>query len=472
MRLHLHLKKDTDMTQGSIVKKLLGFAVPMMLGLLFQQLYSTVDALVVGKFVGSAALAAVGNNGTIINTIVGTFAGLATGASVVISQAYGAHDDEKLSRAVHTTIALTFLLCLIGTAVGVLAAEPLLKLVNVEDKPQVKKMALEYLRIYFWGVSGLMVYNMGTGILRAVGDSTRPVVFLIISAIINTALDLLFVRGFDWGVPGVAYATILSQFISAVMVLITLMRAEGAYKLRFKLIRIHTDILKRILALGLPSSLQAAVTSFSNVFVQGYINSTGTEGMAGWAAYSRLDAFLVVPLQAISMGSTTVVAQNWGAGLKRRARDGANKAILLAVSTTAALSIIMLFLAEPLVRMFVKGEDTKVIEFGVYFIHIITPFYLLMCFNQIYSGALRGIGISVSPTVVMLSSFVAFRQLYLYVFSKLLFPGSRLVIALAFPVGWLMCSVLITILFLRSELGRAKSDAPGAQEPAKQIENQ
>ena len=456
----MHLRKDTDMTQGSIVMKLLGFAVPMMLGLLFQQLYSTVDAWVVGKFVSAEALAAVGNNGSVINTVVGTFAGLATGASVVISQSYGAHDGERLSRVVHTTIALTFVLCLVGTAAGVLAAEPLLGLVNLEDKPEVRAMALEYLRIYFWGLSGLMVYNMGTGILRAVGDSTRPVVFLIISAVVNTVLDLVFVRLLDLEVAGVAYATIISQFISAVMVTVTLMRAKGAYRLQLKKIKIHGDILRRVLTLGLPSSLQAAVTSFSNVFVQAYINSTGTAGMAGWAAYSRLDAFLIVPVQAISMGSTTVVAQNWGAGRKRRARDGADKAILLAASTTVILSVVIILLAEPLVGLFVKEHETDVTEFGVYFIRIITPFYVLTCFNQIYSGALRGIGISVAPTVVMLSSFVAFRQLYLLLFSRWLFPGSRLVISLAFPMGWVLCSVLITVLFFRSELGRAKKYEP------------
>ena len=460
--MNMRFGKDTDMTQGSIVKRLLGFSIPMMLGLLFQQLYSTVDALVVGKFVDVDALAAVGNNASLINTVVGTFAGLATGASVVISQAYGAHDDETLSRAVHTTIAMTFILCVLGTFVGVLAAKPLLGLAKIKEA-HVKEMALEYLRIYFWGVSGLMVYNMGTGILRAVGDSTRPVVFLVITAVINTVLDLVFVLVFHLRVAGVAYATIISQFISAILVLLTLMQAKGAYQLKLRRIRIHGDIVKRVLRLGLPSSLQAAVTSFSNVFVQAYINSLGKAGMAGWTVYGRLDAFLVVPVQAISMASTTVVSQNWGAGLKKRAKDGANKAIYLSLAVTAALCVILILLAEPLVKQFVQPEESEAInaeaiEFGVYFIRIITPFYVLICFNQIYSGALRGIGISVSPTVVMLSSFVAFRQLYLYVFSKRLFPSNRLVIALAFPMGWVMCSALLILLFFLSPLGRARSD--------------
>ncbi|MBQ3669112.1 MAG: MATE family efflux transporter [Clostridia bacterium] len=453
-------KKDTDMTQGSIIMQLLTFSVPMMLGLLFQQLYSTVDALVVGKFVGPVALAAVGCNSSLINTVVGTFAGLATGASVVISQAYGAHDDDALSRAVHTTIAMTFILCLAGTAIGLIAAEPLLKLSNLTD-PDVKREALKYLRIYFAGVSGLMIYNMGTGILRAVGDSTRPVLFLIISAIINTVLDLLFVLAFKMEVAGVALATIISQLISAVLVLVTLLKSNDAYCLRLSKLRLHKDMIKRIVALGLPASIQSAITSFSNVFVQSYINSLNTYGIAGWTAYNRLDAFLVVPVQAIAMASTTLVAQNWGAGKYKRAKEGTNKAILLSVGVTVFLSVFMVLLAEPLVGIFAKKSDegyVEVIRHGAYFVRVITPFYFTICFNQIYAGALRGIGKSVAPTVIMLSSFVVFRQIYLFIFGRLLYKGSELVIALAYPLGWTVCSILLIIFYLSSELAKGRSD--------------
>ena len=460
------LKKDTDMTRGSIVSQLLGFAVPMMLGLLFQSFYSTVDAWVVGKFVGSNALAAVGCNGNLINTIVGTFAGLSTGASVVISQAYGAHDDGLLSRAVHTTIALTFILSVVGTLIGVIAADPLLKLSNLTD-PDVKKDALLYLQIYFWGLSGLMVYNMGTGILRAVGDSTRPVIFLIISAVVNTALDLLFVLAFDMEVAGVALATIISELVSAVLVMIALFKTDGAYKLKLKLIKIHADVFKRIMLLGLPAAFQSAVTSFSNVFVQAYINSLKTAGIAGWTAYGRLDAFLVVPVQSISMASATLVAQNWGAGKYRRAHDGTRVSVLLSLATTLVLSALLMAFSGQLVGLFVKKGEKDVIEFGSYFIRVITPFYLLICFNQIYSGALRGIGKAVAPTVIMLMSFVAFRQIYLFVFGKLLFPSNRLVIALAYPVGWTMCSTLLIIYYLNSELFRARNYEDGP-EPGKE----
>ena len=442
-------KTDTDMTQGSIIKQLLSFALPMVVGLLFQVLYNTVDTLVVGKFVSKQALAAVGCNSSIINTIVGAFAGLATGASVVISQAYGARDDERLSKAVHTTMTLTFILSAIGTVLGLVLARPLLNLTNTPE--DVMDDAMTYLLIYFAGVTGALVYNMGSGILRAVGDSRRPVIFLIVSAITNIVLDLAFVLLFKMGVDGVALATIIAEFVSAVLVVLTLMRSDAAYGLKLKKLSIDKSIIKRTLELGLPSSIQTAVTSFSNVFVQAYINNLGTDAMAGWSAYNKLDSFLTVPLTAISMASTTFAGQCWGAKLKKRCREGTNKALLLALAITAFLSVFIVIFAKQMLMIFTNKEDEKVIEYGTYFIRWITPFYCCICFNQIYSGTLRGIGNAIMPTVIMLSSFVVFRQIYLYVFVKVLSCG-QLVITLAYPIGWILCSTLLTICYRRSEL--------------------
>ncbi len=458
----MKLRTDTDMTGGNIWLKLLGFSVPMMLGLLFQQLYATVDAAVVGRFVSKQALAAVGCNSSIINTVVGTFAGLSTGASVVISQAYGAHDDDRLSRAVHTTMAICFILCAAGTAAGCLFSRPLLMLTGPD--PEVVEDALVYLRIYFLGVSGLLIYNMGTGILRAVGDSTRPLYFLILTAIVNTALDLLFVLAFHMGVDGVAYATILSEAISAVLVMLVLMRSDKAYRFSFRRLKPSRDIVGRILALGLPTAIQSAVTSFSNVFVQAYINSLKTNGMAAWTAYNRLDAFLVVPLQAIAMASTTFVGQCWGAKQQARAREGVRKALLLSLGVTAALSALTMLFAKPLLSIFIDGQqDAEVMEYGRYFVMVITPFYVTICFNQIYSGALRGIGCATAPTVIMLSSFVVFRQIFLFVTTRI-YPGSRLIIALAYPMGWIMCSLLLILYYKKSALGQKQQSEIAAPE--------
>ena len=446
---------DRDMTEGNIWAHMLRFSVPMAVGLLFQQLYNTVDTLVVGQFVGKQAQAAVGSTGPIINTIVGFCAGLATGASVVISQRYGAHDDEGLGKAVHTTVALTFLVSVIATALGQLIIGPMLRFMQTPEDVMPESSC--YLSIYFAGISGVLFYNLGSGILRAVGDSRRPLYFLILSALLNTALDLLFVLAFGMGVDGVAYATVLSQILSALLILVTLTKEKGNYGIRWRKVRVDRPSLSSILRLGLPSSIQAAVTSFSNVFVQSYINAFGSACMAGYGVYGKIDAFALIPVQSISMSSTTFVGQNWGAGQPRRAREGVRTATLMSLISTAALGLLVLVFARPLMGFFSPEEE--VIGYGVRFIHIVTPFYIAVCFNQIYAGALRGVGDATMPTVIMLASFVVFRQIYLAV-TKALGAGF-IAVALAYPVGWILCSALLLIRYSRSVLVRG---APAAKE--------
>ena len=441
---------DTDMTQGRIWQHLMRFSIPMAVGLLFQQLYNTVDTLVVGQFVGQQAQAAVGSTGPIINTVVGFCAGLATGASVVISQRYGAHDQKGLGKAVHTTIALTFILSLLATAAGQLIIGPMLKFMQTPD--DVMAESRSYLSIYFAGVCGILFYNIGGGILRAVGDSRRPLIFLIVSALLNTVLDLLFVLAFGMGVEGVAWATILSQIVSALLILITLTRSEGGYGIRWRSLAIDRESLAIILKIGLPSSIQSAITSFSNVFVQSYINYFGSACMAGYGVYGKIDAFALIPVQSISMASTTFVGQNWGAKQVKRARDGVRTATVMSLISTVVLGVMVYALARPLMGFF--SPETEVIDYGVRFIHIITPFYLTICFNQIYAGALRGVGDATMPTVIMLASFVAFRQIYLAV-TKALGAGF-VAVALAYPVGWIMCSTLLILRYSRSALVRGE----------------
>ena len=439
-------KTDSDMTQGSIWRHLVHFSIPMATGLLFQQLYNTVDTVVVGQFVGQQAQAAVGSTGPIINTVVGFCAGLATGASVVISQRYGAHDREGLGKAVHTTIAVTFIMSLIATLIGQIIIDPMLRFMQTPD--DVMGESHTYLGIYFAGIAGVLFYNMGSGILRAVGDSRRPLLFLICSALLNTVLDLVFVLGFKMGVDGVAYATILSQIISALLVLITLTREQGGYGIRWKQLRIDKTSLTSILKIGLPSSIQSAITAFSNVFVQSYINYFGSACMAGYGIYNKVDAFALIPVQAISMSSTTFVGQNWGAKQPKRAREGVRTAIFMSLGATITLGLLVYFLARPLLGVFSPEEE--VVAYGERFIRIVTPFYITICFNQIYAGALRGVGDATMPTVIMLASFVVFRQIYLAV-TKALGAGF-LAVALAYPMGWIMCSTLLIIRYSRSPL--------------------
>ena len=443
---------DSDMTEGNIWLHLLHFSIPMAIGLLFQQLYNTVDTLVVGRFVGQQAQAAVGSTGPIINTIVGFCTGLATGASVVISQRYGAHDYRGLGKAVHTTIALTFAMSLIATVVGQIIISPMLVFMRTPDDVMAESSA--YLSIYFAGVSGILFYNIGSGILRAVGDSRRPLVFLILSALLNTGLDLLFVLAFGMGVNGVAYATVLAQILSAALILITLSREDGGYGIRWREIRIDRESLVSILRIGLPSSVQAAVTSFSNVFVQSYINAFGSACMAGFGVYNKIDAFALIPVQSIGLSSTTFVGQNWGARQPRRAREGVRAAIAMSLVSTVALGLVVFALARPLMRFF--SPEEAVIAYGVRFIRIVTPFYIMLCLNQIYAGALRGVGDATMPTVIMLASFVAFRQIYLAV-TKALGAGF-VAVALAYPVGWLLCSLLLIARYAGSPLVRGQRD--------------
>ena len=436
-------RRDSDMTEGNIWMHMIRFSVPMAIGLLFQQLYNTVDTLVVGQFVGKQAQAAVGSTGPIINTVVGFCAGLATGASVVISQRYGAHDREGLSKAVHTTVALTFLLSVIATAIGQVIILPMLRFMQTPE--DVLSDSSLYLTIYFAGISGILFYNLGSGILRAVGDSRRPLLFLILSALLNTGLDLLFVVGFGMKVDGVALATVLSQIISAVMIMVALSRERGDYGIRWRKIRVDRESLREILRIGLPSSIQSAITAFSNVFVQSYINQFGSACMAGYGVYGKIDAFVLIPVQSISMSSTTFVGQNWGAKQPERAREGVRTAIWMSILSTAVLGLAVFILARPLMTLFSPEED--VIEYGIRFIHIVTPFYIAICFNQIYAGALRGVGDATAPTVIMLISFVAFRQVYLAV-TKAMGAGF-LAVALAYPVGWILCSTLLVIRYSR-----------------------
>lgn len=443
-------RKDADMTQGSILRQYIEFALPLTIGLLFQQLYSTVDTVVVGNFVGETALGAVGSTGNIINMLIGICNGLSLGAGAVISQAYGAKDEDRIHRAVHTTMVVTFLLCAVMTVVGVSLVTPGLRLMRTPDI--MLEEASQYLTIYFSGIAGLLIYNMGSAILRAVGDSRRPLYFLIFSAILNTALDLLFVIRFHMGVAGVAYATIIAQAASAVLVLFVLTKEKSAYGLRWNKLRISGDVLKQILIIGLPASIQQGLTSFSNVFVQGYINDLGDLSASGWAAYNRIDAFLMVPVMAIAQASTTFVAQNWGARKPERARKGVRTGILLSLGCMAVCASLVMCFAHPLLSLICDSET--VIGYGSRFLYIITPFYLLITFNQLYSGALRGIGNSLLPTLIMLFSFVLFRQVYLFCATSFITDENLrfIAVALSYPVGWMLCSLLQCIAYHRSRL--------------------
>ena len=436
-------RRDTDMTEGSIPRLLIHFALPLLIGNIFQQLYNTVDSIVVGNYVNKQALAAVGCTGPIINTLIGLFAGLAAGAGVVISQYYGAKDREKLHSAVQTTITLTLIMCVALTVLGVALTPYMLKMMDTPDDVFVE--AVEYLRIYFMGVSGLLLYNIGSGILRAVGDSTHPLYFLIFSALTNTVLDVLFVKFFLMVIAGGAIAPVIAQCISALLVISMLIRSSADYRIDLRALQLRGSILRKVCAIGIPSALQLAVTAFSNIFVQSYINHFESSCMAGWAAYNKIDAFALLPMMSLSMAITTFMGQNLGAGKLARAKKGPLVCLGISMVINVLILIPLILLTPQLVSLF--NQEEEVLRFGTLFIRMISPFYLLCAINQILSGALRGAGDTKTSMFIMLGCFVVFRQIYLFIVYRL--GGGIIPIALGYPAGWILCSSILLIYYLR-----------------------
>ena len=431
------------MTQGGIVGHLIAFMLPLLLGNIFQQLYNMVDTWVVGNYVSNEAFSAVGTLMPVINMLIGTFIGFSSGASVVIAQMYGSGDREKVNNASHTAIVATVYLTVVLSLVGIIITPLLLTLMKVPA--EVYPEAKDYLTIYFSGLIGLLFYNMGSGIMRAVGDSKRPFYYLVVCALLNTVLDLVFVIKFHWGVKGVAFATILSQFVSAVLTVTSLFRTSSSVRLSFKKMKCHWDILKKIVVIGLPAALQMAITSFSNVFVQSYINQFGANCMGGWTAYLKLDGLIMLPMQSLALTTSTFVGQNSGKGQVDRAKKGIFTAVGISILITAIIAAVLMTFAPSLIAFFNKKPE--VVAIGTMFLRWLSPFYIICCFNQIFNSALRGAGHSLSSMIIMLSSFVVFRQIYLYIMSNYI-SNTMLPIGMAYPAGWLVCSI-ITILYFR-----------------------
>ena len=425
------------MTRGPILQLLIAFALPLMLGNVFQMLYNTVDSVIVGNFVSKQALAAIGSTTVIVNMLVFFFNGFSIGAAVVIGQYFGARNMEKLHDAVETTMAATLVLSAVFTVVGVLMVKPMLHLMHTPE--DVFREATLYLRIYIGGISGLLIYNMGSGILRAVGDSTRPLCFLVFTSVLNIVLDLFFVLVLKTGIAGAAIATILSQFVSAAMILVLLTRTRDIYRLDWRELHLNFPILRRIFAVGMPAAIQSVITAFSNIFVQGYINVFGSDVMAGWSSYNKLDQFIMLPMQSMAMSATTFVSQNWGAGNNRRSDRGAVTAIGLSLGITGAIAVLLVTFAPAAVRLF--SPDPAVIQYGVLFIRANTFFLLFACVDHVLAGALRGRGDSRGPMIIMLSTFVVLRQIYLYWVTRCV-ANTPLLVGLGYPVGWISCCIV------------------------------
>ncbi len=447
----LQKKRDTDMTQGPILRHLIAFSLPLLAGYLFQQMYNMVDTWVIGNFASNEAFSAVGTVGSAINVLIGFFMGLSSGAGVVISQYYGAKKEKEVGRAVQTAMLMTLVLGVLFTFLGLVITPFLLDMMNTPD--DILPDAYTYLSTYFSGIIGLMFYNIGSGILRAVGDSRRPFYFLVISAVINTVLDLVFVVNFQMGVFGVALATIIAQGVSALLVILTLLRSRECIRLVVKEWQFDGEILKKIFRVGLPAALQMAITSFSNVFVQSYINYFQGDCMSGWTAYSKIDQLIMMPMQAVSLAATTFVGQNLGDGQIDRAKKGVGVSALVAVIATAVLIVPVMLFAPWLVTFF--NAKPEVVAYGTLFLRWLSPFYVLCCINQIYAGALRGAGNSRACMIIMLASFVVFRQVYLFIMANFI-ANEILPIAMSYPAGWLLASLLSQLYYRRVDLNKTR----------------
>ncbi|MBQ2896367.1 MAG: MATE family efflux transporter [Oscillospiraceae bacterium] len=440
-------KTVTNMTEGNIFRHIALFALPLLAGNLFQQLYNTVDTWVVGNFVGSAAFSAVGTVSPITNTLIGVFTGLSSGAGVVISQRFGGGNMDGVRRAVHTAILATLIMGLAFTALGIGLIPFFLRIINMPA--DVAPEATVYLRIYFAGIAAQLLYNMGAAILRAVGNSRQPFYFLVLCACMNIVLDLLFVIGFHMGVAGVAWATILSQAVSAILCIIVLMRAEGCVRLELPLLHIHRITLKSMVIIGLPTALQMGITAFSNIFVQSYINFFGSDCMGGWTAFNKIDQLIFLPAQSIGLAVMTFVGQNLGAGQVKRAKQGVTRAFLLSLCINICISTTIYFSAPALVRFFIDKEE--VLYYGVLFLRNLNPFYVVVSITQTYSAALRGAGRSKSSMFITLFSYVVFRQIYLFVMANFI-ANEALPIAMGYPAGWVLAATLFLIVYHRRGL--------------------
>lgn len=439
-----YMKGNTqDLIKGSIVKAIILFSVPLLIGNLFQQLYNAVDSYVVGNYVGKVALAAVGASTPIINMLIGFFMGISTGAGVVIAQFFGAGDLSKMKKAIHNSIALTLVIGVVLTVIGLVFNDPILKAIGVPS--DVFSEASTYLSIYFWSLIFVMIYNMGSGILRSVGDSKRPLYFLIFSSIINIVLDFLFVKNFGFGVAGAGYATLIAQAISAIMVMYVLMKTEDSYKVVLKDIKFDKEILLKIIKIGLPTGLQQSIVSLSNVIVQSYINVYGASVIAGYSVTIKIDGFVNLPLQAFNMAITTFVGQNIGAKQYNRVKKGAYITTFLAMVTIGFFVVIMYFFGRDFIALFNQEKD--VIDAGRLMQLTFLPFYIFLPINQVINGVLRGAGRSAVPMYVMIFSFVFLRQIYLFLVTKV--TSDVVYVFLGWPTTWVVCSLIFIVYFFK-----------------------
>ncbi len=454
------MNRTRDLTEGSIVKQLLVFSMPILAGHIFQNLYNSVDSIVVGRAVGTTALAAVSASADFSNLLIGFFTGFSAGSGVLIARCFGARMYKKLHDAIHTAVMFSLIIGVVIAGAGILLSPLLLRAVNCPADVYAEAMA--YLRIYLVGVLFTAIYNVGAGVLRAVGDSRTPFIFLVVTSLCNIVLDILLVAVIPLGVSGAAIATVLSQLISVVLVFRRMLRTEDVYKLSLKDIRLHGELLREILELGLPAGIQISLVSFSNVFIQRYVNSFGSAAMAGMGAGKKIDRFVGMATQSLGLATATFVGQNTGAQKLERAYRGVRVAMVICLVYVVLIGGGVILLAPSLVRIFTS--DDAAVSYGVNMMRIILPFYIFHAGKEIYGNAIRGFGKSMLVMVNGIMSLIVLRQLFLAV-AMHLFWDVR-IIYFSYPFGWTCSAAFLAIYYYVKIYGKNRSDVPGAEVPA------
>lgn len=434
-------KTSMDLTRGSIIKMILLFALPIYVGQVFQNLYNSVDAIIVGKFVGTTALASVSSCTDISFLLTGFFTGLSTGAGVLFSRHFGAKDHEKLHDTIHTAVLFSIILGVTMAVLGILLTPVLLRAVGCPE--DVYALSSQYLRVYLIGVLFTAMYNVGSGILRAVGDSKSPFIYLVIASGVNVVLNLLFVLVFKMGVIGVAVATIISQGMSVMLVLRQLMKTQDVYKLSLRELKIDKKILLQVMDLGLPAALQSSMLSISNLFVQRYVNSFGSLAMAGVGAAKKIDKFVGLVGQSLGQASATFVSQNLGAKRADRAFKGIHACLIMAFISVAVMGIPVYYNAGVFVNLFTS--DAAAAAFGIAMVQVMMPCYFVQSVNQVMSNAVRGFGKSRMVMLCSLSGMIGVRQLYLAISTH--FSNDIRFIYAGYPVGWFFSALFVCIYY-------------------------
>ena len=434
-----------SLTSGSIWRGMLFFALPILLGNIFQQLYNTADAFIVGRFLDKNAYAAVSSSGSLIFLLVGFFNGIAVGAGVVIARYYGAKDNEKLQTAVHTTLAFGLTAGIVLTVLGMTLTPQLLRLMKTDA--DVLPNSIDYFRMYFAGSIAIVMYNLCVGILQAVGDSRHPLYYLILSSLVNIALDLLFVGVFHWGVWSAALATSISQFVSLGLCIFRLCHYDTVYRVCLRKIRFHLPMLKQVIHFGLPSGVQNSIIAFANVIVQSNINAFGSNAMAGCGSYSRVEGFAFLPITCFSMSLTTFIGQNLGAQKFDRAKAGARFGILCSVVMAEIIGAAIWLLAPYCIALF--NDSPEVVALGARQARTEALFYFLLAFSHCIAGICRGAGKANVPMFIMLACWCLLRIVYITV--TVHFIPSIGVVFWAYPLTWGLSSAAFLVYYLKSD---------------------